>query len=253
MAVVVAILAISAQFLATQIPFSVERDLSSDIEKSLFNKKQSEKDKEITAYLQAIADKLAVAEKLPEDITVTLHYSSDATINAFATLGGHIVIFKGIMEKMPGEEALAAVIAHEIAHIKLRHPIMSLGRSVVVGLALAAIAGLTDFSFAQDTIASTGALTTLAFSRAQEKNADKEAIFALVEVYDNVAGAEEMFLALGKLQKDVLPLNIPQFFLTHPDTKSRLADVRKMARQNSWPIDESTQSFPPFVTEELKR
>jgi predicted Zn-dependent protease len=42
-------------------------------------------------------------------------------INAFATSGGHIFVSLGLMEAADSEDALAAVIAHEIAHIHLRH------------------------------------------------------------------------------------------------------------------------------------
>ncbi|MDR1302284.1 MAG: M48 family metalloprotease [Treponema sp.] len=42
-------------------------------------------------------------------------------INAFATSGGHIFISLGLVEAADSEDTLAAVIAHEIAHIQLRH------------------------------------------------------------------------------------------------------------------------------------
>ncbi|AEF85389.1 peptidase, M48 family [Treponema primitia ZAS-2] len=42
-------------------------------------------------------------------------------LNAFATPGGHIFITRGMLEAANSEDALAAVIAHEIAHIQLNH------------------------------------------------------------------------------------------------------------------------------------
>ena len=41
--------------------------------------------------------------------------------NAFASPGGHIFITKGFIEVMSSEDMLAAIIAHELAHIKLKH------------------------------------------------------------------------------------------------------------------------------------
>ncbi|MDR1239916.1 MAG: M48 family metalloprotease, partial [Treponema sp.] len=42
-------------------------------------------------------------------------------LNAFATPGGHIFLTQGMVECADSEDALAAVIAHELAHIQLRH------------------------------------------------------------------------------------------------------------------------------------
>ncbi len=65
-------------------------------------------------------------------MAVTAHYVTDDTINAFATLGGHLMVYQGLMRRMPGENALANVIGHEIGHVKLRHPVSSMGRGLVI-------------------------------------------------------------------------------------------------------------------------
>lgn len=50
-------------------------------------------------------------------------------INAFATSGGHILITKGLIKNTKSEDELAAVLAHEIAHIHLKHSIKSIKTS----------------------------------------------------------------------------------------------------------------------------
>ncbi|MDR1803837.1 MAG: M48 family metalloprotease [Treponema sp.] len=42
-------------------------------------------------------------------------------LNALASPGGHIFITKGLVEAAASEDMLAAIIAHELAHIKLKH------------------------------------------------------------------------------------------------------------------------------------
>jgi predicted Zn-dependent protease len=42
-------------------------------------------------------------------------------LNAFASPGGHIFINRGFVEAAKSEDMLAAIIAHELAHIKLKH------------------------------------------------------------------------------------------------------------------------------------
>ena len=64
-----------------------------------------------------------------------MHYDASDTVNAFATLGGHVVIYRGLLEKLPNENVVAMVVAHEIAHIKHRDPVAALGRGVAITLA----------------------------------------------------------------------------------------------------------------------
>ena len=68
-----------------------------------------------------------------------MHYSPDKVTNAFATLGANVVFYRGLLEKFDNEDAVAMVMAHEIAHAKLRHPAASLGRGIAVGLTLSLI------------------------------------------------------------------------------------------------------------------
>jgi predicted Zn-dependent protease len=42
-------------------------------------------------------------------------------LNAFSTPGGHIFITKGFIDIIPSEDALAGIIAHELAHVMLKH------------------------------------------------------------------------------------------------------------------------------------
>ena len=42
-------------------------------------------------------------------------------LNAFASPGGHILVTKGLVESAASEDMLAAIIAHELAHVKLKH------------------------------------------------------------------------------------------------------------------------------------
>jgi predicted Zn-dependent protease len=51
----------------------------------------------------------------------------DATeVNAFACPGGLILVTKGLLGKATSEDELAAVLAHEIAHVTLRHGVAAI-------------------------------------------------------------------------------------------------------------------------------
>ena len=52
-----------------------------------------------------------------------IHYVDDPTVNAFAIPGGHVYVYRGLLEAWVQNEAqLAVVIGHEVGHIELRHP-----------------------------------------------------------------------------------------------------------------------------------
>jgi predicted Zn-dependent protease len=77
---------------------------------------------QLTHYLNLICQVLVVNSSMPaiyNGYFVTILNSSE--LNAFASPGGHIFITKGLIEEVHSEDALAGIIAHELAHIMLRH------------------------------------------------------------------------------------------------------------------------------------
>jgi predicted Zn-dependent protease len=79
------------------------------------------KDLAMQKHLQAIAVNLAKPlEGINGDIEVVL--LSDDEINAFTPGGGKILIKEGLLSLCNTESEIAAVLAHELAHIAMRHP-----------------------------------------------------------------------------------------------------------------------------------
>jgi predicted Zn-dependent protease len=171
--IVVAVLALSfaAGYLVRFVPFEQERALASSIDADWLKQSHSADDKRREQYLQALGRQLAAAMDLPAEMQITVHYSSDDTVNAMATLGGNIVVFQGLIDTVDSENALAMVLAHEIAHVRHRHPIVAMGRGFTVMLALSALSGVGD-GMIQQWVGSMGMLPMLAFSREQEEAAD---------------------------------------------------------------------------------
>jgi len=178
-AVIIVVLSFLADTLTQYIPFDVERTLvrTVNIDTSASNTGQ------VPDYLQSLANDLRQKMDLPEGMDITVSVINSDTVNAFATLGGNVVFFTGLLDAMPNENTLAMVMAHEIAHIKLRHPLRALGRGVVVGVAVATMAGVAGNDIVAKLIGDTSLLTTLNFSRSQETAADKLALEALVKQY----------------------------------------------------------------------
>jgi len=227
--IIVAVFTISllAEKFAGYIPFSIEKELTNEFISP------GETDSERQNYLESIVDNLKRVMDLPDDMSITIHYVDDNVENAFATLGGHIFIHRGLFELLPHENALTMVIAHEMAHIQHRHPIIAMGRGVVIGLLLATVAGLSSDMFVGEVVNSAGMITILNFSREQEKQSDRTAITALQNHYGHVNGAIDFFKVLLNLEKQQL-LSVPQFFSTHPLSEKRIYELSQLAVDNGW-------------------
>ena len=219
---IVVTLFLLAGFLVGYIPFSTEVSLADSLMADETRAHPSEQQR----YLQNLADQLVQAEQLPADMSVTVHYVDDDTVNAFATLGGHIFMHRGLLEKLPNENALAMVLAHEIAHIKHRDPIIAAGRGVTIMLALGSVLGLGDSAFSNQLIGHTTTLTSLAFNRDQEQAADEQAAQALLQHYGHLSGSAALFDILEQEST----LEPPEFLSSHPLTEKRLRRLEQNAK-----------------------
>ena len=228
-------LSLAAHWLAGFIPFSAEQEMADAFKSRMSDDEPIPQSQvEIETYLQDLADRLSTHMDLPEDMTVTLHYIDDETINAFATLGGHVFFFRGLLEEVPDENTLAMVMAHEIAHVKLRHPIKSLGRGIVVGVALSLFSAAAGGEILDLVLGETGLLTALKFSREQEESADSEALIAVQRLYGHTQGATALFdILLNSEDRDLRPA---EFFSSHPHSENRIERVNDMATDEGWSL-----------------
>ena len=92
-----------------------------------------------------------------EGMAVTVHYDPAGTVNAFATAGGNLVFYRGLLERMPHENALAMVVAHEIAHVLHRDPLAALGGGVASTVALLVLTGNAGSRAASEALEQRGA------------------------------------------------------------------------------------------------
>jgi predicted Zn-dependent protease len=180
----------------------------------------------IEPYLRDLGARLARAQGLPAEMAVQVHYSEGGAVNAFATLGGHIVLYQGLLERVPDENALAMVMAHEIAHVRHRHPIATAGRAAALGFLLMAAGADSGSEVVRAGLSHGGELTMLSFSRAQEAEADATALETLHRVYGHVDGADG-FLRL--VLQEAGRAEPPSFLSSHPLNAERIAALGALA------------------------
>lgn len=224
--VVTLALALLAGYLVRFVPFAQEQALVSGVTSRWFKASQDPLHQRRQVWLQGLAERLVPAMDLPPDMNITVHYVSSDTVNAMATLGGHVVVFQGLLEVMPNENALAMVMAHEIAHIRHRHPIVAMGRGFTVALALSTLAGVGD-GLMQQWAGSMGMVPVLSFSRAQETEADATALEALQQIYGHVEAAGALF---EHAAAETPLLSLPTLLSTHPEHEERIRRIQDFAR-----------------------
>jgi predicted Zn-dependent protease len=205
-------------------------------------------------YLQRVADRLVVDGRmaLEDGMTIRVHYIDEPEVNAFATLGGHVAAYRGLIERMPDENALAMVVAHEIAHVQHRHPIASLGRGVAFGAVLSLFSAGAGSSVADSVLGRSGLLTILTFNRTQEAEADETGVAALAKAYGHAGGATDTFDVLRQAAAEAGLREPPEFLSTHPVTDDRLERLSVVIRRNGWPAEGTRTPVPAVVIESVK-
>lgn len=211
-------------FFARLVPFATERSWVGDRVVGFPLSPPGDRSyEEVERYLQSLADSLASSMDLPAGMDVRVHYTALDVPNAFATLGGHVVITSALYERMPSENALAAVVAHEIAHVKARDPIAAAGGGASLAFVLALVSGEADGLVPQ-----LATLVALGYSRGAEERADAEAIAALRGSYGHAGGAASVFEILAEAA-GAGRAAVPTFLSTHPADAERIAKLRSAA------------------------
>jgi predicted Zn-dependent protease len=240
--VAVITLSLTAEKLAVYVPFETEQDLIPEMWAQIEPDTESETGKQTREYMQSLSDRLAVHMKIPEEMEITVHYVEEDIVNAFATIGGHIFIYQGLLSQLHSENALAMVIAHEMAHVHHRHPIIAMGRGVVIGLLLSAISGASSDLFVGQVVSETGLIAMLNFNRDQEREADITALNAVNGLYHHVAGTNDLFTALMQAHPD--EIEPPVFLSTHPVTQDRIDDLVEYAQVKGWDTEAELTPIP---------
>ena len=123
LAVLLALVGWGARWLAPLVPFSAEVALA----ERMVDRPEKPEHAARSAALQVVAKRVAAQMSLPADMSVVLGYDESSLVNAYATLGGRIRVFKGLLRELHSEDALASLLAHEIAHVRRRHVASGVG------------------------------------------------------------------------------------------------------------------------------
>ncbi|MGH7819188.1 MAG: M48 family metalloprotease, partial [Candidatus Binatia bacterium] len=150
-------------------------------------------------------------------------------VNAFSLPGGPVYVNLGLIELVETEDELAAVIAHEMAHVVSRHATERMTTLQLSQMAL--LVGLTAVGGAPALALEGGQLAyilgILRYSRGMESEADAVAIDLLPEAGYDPRGMEGMLRKLDE-ERRAEPVLLERLLSSHPLPDSRLGEVSRL-------------------------
>lgn len=150
----------------------------------------------------------------------------DKVVNAFATPGGYLYFYTGLIKNLDNEAQFAGVMSHEMAHAALRHSTKQLqltyGLSILSNIVLGQDDGGSLTSIVKDLALGLG---TLKFSRTHEYEADEYAVKYLYKTEYNAPSLADFF---EKLNSSNTSSGSPEFLSTHPDPGNRVEKIKEV-------------------------
>lgn len=206
-------------------PDSTEALLGSEVAGFIEYYYRVSNDPESHARLERVGRKVLADNHFTKRDYVFTALKSDE-INAFSAPAGYIYCTTGMLEAMESDDELAAVLAHEIAHVEQEHGVRQYRRAqkaATLGI-LASILTGQDLSFLSDFVRE---LVLRGYDRRYEAEADQYG-YMYVQRTDFHTQAE--FTLLGKLKDMELASNgkIANWMRTHPKADDRIASINEL-------------------------
>lgn len=205
-------------------------------------------DEQLQDYVEQVGKKI-IATGDRKDIDYRFFVLNQPEVNAFALPNGHIYVTRGLLAYLASEAELAAVLAHEAAHVEARHSAQLMSSAKVAGavstvigvLAGAAVGAATgDVNLAMSTMDATAGVSSITgmlvlgnYSREHELEADQlggrymsragYSQQAMVGVLDTLNSIEKFGESHRK--KDDKKRHVYHRIATHPELEERIEKV----------------------------
>lgn len=184
-------------------------------------------DPAVAGYVSMVGEKVAAkAERQDVDYTFKV-IDSPQEVNAFAVPGGAVYVYSGLLTRMKSESELAAVLAHEVAHIDKRHSMAALTRQSGFELLTSVVFGEQTPAWQSAAAGLVGNVTFLKFSREDEKQADAVGLNFMTNAGYDPQGMVNLLTMFTTLEATE-PSAIQSFLSSHPAPKERIAIVKNL-------------------------
>jgi predicted Zn-dependent protease len=226
--------------------FEIGRQFAPEIEKELGGRIE---DEDLQEYINSVGQRIARISHKP---MWEYHYVAvnDKLINAWAVPGGYIFITKGMLEKLQTEAQLAAILAHETAHVVARDTLNAISNQIGIGLLLAAAstahASRGVFAAAEFSRRIIG----LQYSKQDEREADIAGLDYMVVAGYNPYGIIETMQILEEQEEE----RVVEFLSSHPPPENRIAYLTQRIKTKNYNLDNldiGTQEYREAVLDRL--
>ena len=214
-----------ADMAADRVPVAWERELGDAVVNDFAPEAAREREARIVAPAARLHERLAAAAAGPAAGS-RLVVARQELVNAFAAQGGTVVVTTGLLRALRTSDELAAVIAHELGHVRRRHPMHGMMRQLSLQAVLGVLAG--DASLWSGGLRVAGQLGGLRYSRELEAEADDDALRLLAQEGIEPAALSRALESLMKSSPGSEAL--PGFLSTHPAPRER---IERVARESA--------------------
>ncbi len=195
------------------------------------------------SYLNLLGQSLALVSDRPETFGGYHFLLLDSVeINAFAAPGGLIFVSRGLLRCADSEDAVAAILAHEIGHVVKQHGLKAIktARFKDAGLAIgkAAVEELGSEELAKVTAAFSGTIddiTSTLVNSGYSRSAEKEADLAAVDILKRAGYDPRALVRMLEAMDGLLKPGGAGFAKTHPDPQDRIASIQEALRSAAVP------------------
>ena len=192
----------------------------------------------VRGYVQGVVNKIIQSPKVkyrslfPYRVTII---NDDKTINAFATPGGYIYVYTGLLKFVDNEATLAGVLAHEIGHSEERHGTQHMTTQLGADIALSIALGNNPSQLAQIAGNAAVLLGTLKNSRDDELEADTDS-FGYLQSTSYWPGSIKYFFD-KMLQQSGRETGgtLAEWTSTHPTSQQRVDNINALLKSNQTP------------------
>ena len=155
----------------------------------------------------------------PRGVEYEMHFVDDTIMNVF-TLGGHIIVFKGMYEFCETDSEIASIISHEISHNELGHSTLALKKQKMAN---------NWGIFGQIALTMEGMITT-SFNQKQETEAD---LFGMDIIYPTLYKNCDAINLWSRMSNQEHDFNLAEnFFRSHPYSRNRANCVEHHLESN---------------------
>ena len=189
-------------------------------------------DHEVLAYVNDIGQRLAAQAGGP-NFSYQFRVINSSDLNAFALPGGFVYINRGILDEASNEGEVAGVLAHEIAHVSLRHGTHQASKAYGAQAGLSILAGLLGDHVGDSTAGIINAVggfgmnaLFLKFSRELETQADLRGAQILATSGYTPADMVSFFRTIEKVDTS----RTTSWLSDHPAPSNRIADIEREAQ-----------------------